>query len=257
MENNTVSIIMAAYNAEKYITSSIECVLAQTWSNWELLIINDCSSDNTLSIITDYSSKDERIKFFNMENNSGPAACRNLGFREAAGKYITILDSDDIWFTEFIAEMILYMDNSKKPFVFSSYLRVSEDLSKSYGDFIVPEKVNLHRLLKSCPISALTMIYDSSILGKHYMDDFEREDVTLWIKLLQKTPYAYGNKKILAKYRICKNSRSRNKLKISKQQWRLYHEYLEYNLLKSFYYIVCWSFKSFIKYYRVLLGSPK
>ena len=246
-----VSIIMPSYNSEDFISEAIESVLKQSYLDWELLIIDDKSTDSTQKIMTDFANKDSRISYIIKDENSGPAKSRNLGIEKAKGRYIAFLDSDDRWDTVFLEKMVKFAEEKKYSFVFSSYRQMNEELSSCFSIFHVPEKINFNGVLKSCPISALAMLYDVKALGKEYMEDISREDVSLWLKLLKKTEYAWGLDEPLADYRIRQNSRSRNKFKILLQQWGVYRDYLKLSYIKSTYLIINWAVRSFKKYFKV------
>lgn len=244
-----VSIITPNYNASKYIAATVESVLNQTYSNWELLIIDDCSTDNSVEIIKTFQKKDERIKLIELTQNVGPAVVRNKGISEAQGCYLTFIDSDDIWLTNFIEISIRKVKNSTG-FVFASYHRFDEDLKPYYKDFIVPSKVTYSDILKSNAISCLTAFIDIQKLGKLYMPEIlYRQDMGLWLQYLKNIDFAIGIKEPLAIYRIRKKSHSRNKWNLLKHQWKFYRNVAKLSILKSFYYFLCWMFFGIRKYY--------
>jgi len=144
-----VSIITPSYNSAKYIAETIQSVQNQTYTNWEMIIVDDCSSDNTEEIVKKIQQSDTRIHFFKLDQNSGSGVARNKGIEKASGDYMTFIDSDDIWFPEFIQNSIEAIQTSKAPFVFSSYRRSNEDLEFVYSDFIVPQKVTYTDVLKA------------------------------------------------------------------------------------------------------------
>lgn len=205
MGNNLVSIITPSFNSEKFISETIASVQNQTYSNWEMIIVDDCSKDKTVEIVEQIIKSDNRIKLIKLEKNSGPAIARNTGINAVSGKFMTFLDADDIWFPDFIENSIKTIQQEKIYFVFSSYRRSDEDLNFIYSDFIVPQKVTYYDILKTNSISCLTAFIDIEVLGKKFMPEvFKRQDMGLWLKYLKEIPYAYGIKEPKAIYRIRK-----------------------------------------------------
>ncbi|MGA0374327.1 MAG: glycosyltransferase family 2 protein [Flavobacteriaceae bacterium] len=252
-----VSIITANYNCEKFIGQTIDSVINQKFRDWEFIIADDGSTDKSISIIQEKFKGLENVKLIKIKNNSGPANARNEALKEAQGKFISFIDSDDLWKAEFLQEMIHFMEKNKIAFAFSSYYRISEKGDK-IDQYIVPEKVSYHSILKSCPICPLTAIYDTSITGKIPMPEIPlREDYGLFINLLNKTKFAYAVKKPLAFYRIREGSVSSNKFRIAKKQWEVYRKYERLSLIKSLYYFSNYIILSAFKYGRVFLHSYK
>lgn len=249
MEKALVSIITPTFNSEKFIVETMQSVQNQTYQNWEMILIDDCSTDNTVSIINTFSAKDPRIVLHQLSKNSGPAKARNKGIESSKGKYMTFLDADDIWFPDFIETSIKTIEDTGVPFVFSSYRRSDENLNFVYSDFIVPKKVTYTDILKTNSISCLTAFIDVEKLGKKTMPEiFKRQDMGLWLQYLKEIPFAYGVKEPKAIYRIRANSLSRNKSNLLKYQWQFYREVEHLNVLESIYYMTHWMYRGFIKY---------
>ena len=244
-----VSIITASYNAEKYITETIKSVQAQTHQNWEMLITDDASTDNTCKTIESFAKTDSRIKLFKLQANAGPATARNISIKEAQGRYLAFLDADDIWFNFHLNDSINFSKIKNKPFVFASYKRSDEDLNFIYSDFVVPEVISYSDILKSNSISCLTAFIDTKKLGKKYMPLIQkRQDMGLWLKYLKVCRNAYGIQKPHAIYRIRANSLSRNKLDLIFHQWQFYRNVEKLNILQSIYYLICWMYLGYVKY---------
>ncbi len=244
-----VSIITPSYNSSSFILQTIQSVVDQTYSNFELIIVDDCSADNTSEIIKKHQKEDSRIHFIQLEENSGPAIARNKGIEKATGSYMTFLDADDIWKSDFIEKSIQTIDRTGVPFVFSSYERRDEDLNPLLDDFIVPNKVTYKDILKSNSISCLTAFLDIEQLGKKYMPLIrKRQDMGLWLRYLKEIDYAYGIEEPLAIYRIRKSSLSRDKKALIKYQWEFYTKVEELGFLSSIYYMVQWMARGFLKY---------
>ncbi|MDO4728608.1 MAG: glycosyltransferase family 2 protein [Bacteroidota bacterium] len=244
-----VSIITPTYNSEKFITDTIKSVQNQTHTNWEMILIDDCSKDNTVNIIRELQKEDSRLILITSDTNGGPAITRNKGIERAKGKYLTFLDADDIWFNTFIQNSIETILKTNIHFVFSSYKRGDEELNLIYSDFIVPQKATYTDILKSNSISCLTAFIDIEVLGKKMMPIIlKRQDMGLWLKYLKEIPYAYGITEPQAIYRIRKNSLSRKKTNLIKYQWQFYRDVEKLSFFSSIYYLLNWAIRGYLKY---------
>ncbi|MCF7566785.1 glycosyltransferase family 2 protein [Sabulilitoribacter arenilitoris] len=245
MQHELVSIITPMYNSSKYILETLNSVFNQTHQHFEIILIDDASTDNTLQCLP----KDNRIKIIRLNKNSGSAVARNEGIKLAKGKYLTFLDADDLWFPNFIEKSIQTIKTSKINFVFASYKRLDENLNPLLKDFIVPLKVTYSDILKTNSISCLTAFINIEVLGKKYMPLVrKRQDMGLWLQYLKEIKFAYGIKEPLAIYRIRKNSLSRNKWKLIKSQWDFYRKVENLNIIQSIYYFIAWVFYGILKY---------
>ena len=246
--NNLVSIIMPSYNSSKFIEKSINSVLNQTYQNWELIIVDDNSKDNSLEIIKSF--KDSRIKSFHNGRNLGAARSRNRAIKKAKGRYIAFLDSDDLWKEDKLEKQISFMQKNSIDFSYSAYDLIDEE-DKLLGSFTPPKKVNYKDLLKTCSIGCLTAIYDTKNFGKVYMPDIPKgQDYGLWLKILKKIEFAYSFDEPLAIYRIRKKSISSNKLKAIKHQWNIYRNLEKLSHFSSFYYLLHYGYNGIKKYKR-------
>ena len=246
----TISIVTANHNSARFIDETIKSVQAQSFSDWEMIIIDDNSSDEGIQIIEDYIKKDPRIKLLKNESNLGPAKTRNKGLEIAQGRYICFIDSDDLWYENFLEISLSYLQENSVGFVFSSYERKNEDFTKDNGTFYVHERVSYNDLLKTCPISCLTAMYDTKFTGKVYMPDvLKRQDFGLWLHILKKVPFAYGINQPMAIYRMRDNSVSRNKLHAAKYQWLIYRDVEKLSLYRSCLSLTQWAYFGFKKYY--------
>ena len=244
-----VSIITPAYNSAKFIAETIQSVQNQTHQIWEMLIVDDGSSDATEAIVQSFLDKDKRIKFYKLALNSGPAVARNTAIEKASGDFMTFIDADDIWFPTFIENSIKTIQETKIPFVFSSYKRSNEHMEFVYSDFIVPQKVSYSDILKSNSISCLTAFVDVKTLGKKYMPLIrKRQDMGLWLNYLKVIPFAYGIQETQAIYRIRQNSLSRKKSDLVKYQWQFYREVEKLHIFQASYYMMHWMYRGFMKY---------
>jgi glycosyltransferase involved in cell wall biosynthesis len=247
--NALVSIITPTFNSAKYIAETIQSVQKQTYTNWEMIIVDDGSSDDTVAVVKKIQETEHRIYLIEQSQNVGPAITRNKGIDHATGKYLTFLDADDIWFTDFIENSINTINKTRIPFVFSSYRRSNENLEYVYSDFIVPKKVTYTDILKTNSISCLTAFIDIEVAGKKLMPLIhKRQDMGLWLKYLKEIPFAYGIQETKAIYRIRKNSLSRKKSNLIKYQWQFYREVENLSILQSTYYMLQWMYRGFMKY---------
>ena len=166
--NELISIITPSYNSEKYLKECIESVLNQTYSNWEMLIVDDASIDGSRSIIESYSSKESRIKTILLDENSGAAKARNIAIDRSEGRYIAFLDSDDIWVPEKLEIQLMFMKDNKYAFTFSSYDVITEDGLKVTSRILVPIKISYSQYLKNTIIGCLTVMIDKSKFDKFF-----------------------------------------------------------------------------------------
>lgn len=255
MKNNNftdglVSIIMPNYNGEKYIAESIESVLKQSYRNWELIIIDDGSIDSSLNIINNYLEKDNRIKLIR-QNNGGSAAARNNGIKNANGRYISLLDSDDIWLPDFLKNQLAFMKEKNAVCVYCSYQLIDENSNEIYSPVIAKNKVDLKKMRYRNYIGCLTGIYDSAKYGKIYLDEKLKsllDDYAYWYKIVKLEDEAYGNSKILAKYRISNNSVSSNKVSLIRKHYKFYRTYLHLSKLHSAISTFRWGIAGIKKY---------
>jgi len=246
-KQSLVSIITPSYNSSDYIKDTIYSVIAQTHKNWELLITDDGSTDDTIQLIETLIKKDNRIKLIKIKN-SGPAVARNKSIDIAKGKYMAFLDSDDLWFPNFIEESIKQCKDSEG-FVCSSYELRNNKMEKIYKDLIVPLKVSKQDILKRNTISCLTAFVDVEKLGKLKMPLVRyRQDMGLWIQYLEKVKFNIGIQKPLAIYRIREDSHSRNKKKLLFHQWFFYRNVANLSIIISFYYMIVWGINGVLKY---------
>jgi len=247
-DKNMVSIITPSYNSEKFISQTIESVLAQIYQNWEMIIVDDCSPDNSNQIIEKFIKTDRRIKLIKLENNSGPAVARNTAIKEAKGRYIAFLDADDLWLPNKLEKQINFMNKNNLSFTYSAYTLVDEE-DNDLGVFIPREELSYEDILKTNDIGCLTAIYDTEKLGKVYMPNvLKRQDYGLWLRILKKIEKTKGILEPLAIYRVRKNSVSSNKLKAAKHQWKIYRKVEKLSIFKSSYYFLHYAYNGLFKY---------
>ena len=232
MNNNfLVSIVMPSYNSEAYIKDSIESILKQTYQDWELLIVDDCSTDKTVEIVKSF--KDSRIKLYINEHNSGAALSRNKALREAKGKWIAFLDSDDVWLPTKLEEQLAFMIKNNYDFTYTDY-RICENGIWEKVIRTAPKKVTYRKLFNYCYFSTITVIYNAKKIGLIQIGDIKKNnDYAMWFKALKNT-VAYRYPKCLSYYIKHDNSVSSGaKRKLIKWHYLLYKKEMGYGKLKS------------------------
>jgi teichuronic acid biosynthesis glycosyltransferase TuaG len=233
-----VSIITPSYKSEKLISQTIESVLAQTYENWEMIIVDDLSPDNSNVVIEKYCKKNSRIKLVKLKKNSGPAVARNRAIEEADGRYIAFLDADDLWHYEKLEKQIDFMKSNKYELSYTSYATMRESGELLNNIIKARSTLNYKELLKSNKIGCLSAIYDTKRIGKIYMPLIKkRQDYGLWLRILKRVDFAYGMDQILGTYRIMPNSVSSNKIGLLKYNYALFREHEKFSILKSLYYL--------------------
>lgn len=245
-----VSIIMPAYNCEKYLRSAVESVKAQTYKDWVLYIIDDCSTDNTLLLAKDLESTDERIKVFHNEDNSGVAKTRNWGIKKAESEWIAFLDSDDMWEPKKLEKQIRLLEiNPEAKLLFTGSGFINENGEKIDYILHVPMKVNRKELLKQNLISCSSVLVKRDLILKYSMPEkgMMHEDFASWLRILDEEPYAYGIDEPLLIYRRSEGSKSGNKAKAAKMNWNTYR-YVGLNPVEAAYYMCWYTMRGIMKY---------
>lgn len=244
---NLVSIITPLYNSSLFLDKTINSIISQSYCYWELIIVDDCSQDNSIEIALDFSSKDIRIKVIQMEKNSGAAAARNTAIKAANGRFIAFLDSDDLWHPHKLEKQINFMLKNNYAFSYTAYEKINEE-GKVIGYVGAPMRLNYKQLLMTNEIGCLTAIYDTEILGKVYMPtETKREDYATWLSILKKIDYAYGMPESLGQYRVYANQSSAKKSKMAKENWNLYRNIENLSFIKSIYYFSHYSIRGVLR----------
>ena len=251
MTDHLVSVITPCYNAADYIADTIESVLAQTYRNWEMIIIDDCSSDKSSEIILSYAEKDGRIHYLKTDSPSGsPSRPRNIGLEHAKGEYIAMLDSDDIWLPSKLEEQLDFISNNGYDFVYSCYEKISHDGVRSGRTIRTKGSADYQDLLKSDEIPCLTALLRSDVIGDARFVHEEKEDYIFWLGILKKGITAHNTGIVHALYRLSKNSRSSDKVKMFKSQWNVIHNIEGVNFFKATYCMAIYAFKGIAKRLR-------
>lgn len=222
--NPMVSVIVPAYNCEKTIGETIESVINQSYNNWELIIVNDCSNDNTVQVVDSYMRLDKRIRLINHANNLGPAQARNTAISNAKGRFLAMLDSDDLWKKEKLEKQISFMLENRYVFTFTSYEIFHESAELKRKVFPVPSSINYKQYLKNTIIGNLTVIIDRDAMKDFHIISGELEDVLTWMYYLHSGYIAYGLNENLASYRVSRNSQSGNKVKNARKYYKCLKE---------------------------------
>ena len=242
MKEDLVSIIVPVYKAEQFLKDTIKTVEKQTYTDWELIFINDCSPDNSVELIKNEIKRNSKIKLIELEQNSGAAIARNTGMNAAEGKYIAFLDADDLWDKEKLEKQVKFMKENNCAFSFTGY-EFADENGKGNGKIVnVPKTINYRQALKNTTIWTSTVMFDVEKLGKELieMPNVKRgQDTATWWKVLKQIDNAYGIDEVLSYYRRTNESLSANKIKALKRTWNLYRNVEHLNIFYSFYNF-CW-----------------
>lgn len=237
--DDLVSIITPVYNADRFIKETIESVQRQTYQNWEMILVDDLSTDKSEKIIKSIQKKDDRIRYIKLKENSGAAIARNTAIENASGRYIAFLDSDDLWKSNKLEKQIKFMKEHNYGFTFTSYELIREDGTSLNKLVKVPQKINYDGLLKNTIIGCLTVVIDRDIVSDFRMPLLRKgQDTATWLNILREYPYAYSINENLAKYRVVQGSVSSNKLGALKRTWNTYRNVEKLSLIKSCYVFI-------------------
>ncbi len=251
MYNSKLSIITPLYNSEIFISETIQSVIAQTYTNWEMIIVDDCSTDNSRKIVEDYCKIEPRIKYIKTESSSGsPALPRNIGIEKAQGRFIAFLDSDDLWEPEKLKSQLELFNDEKVAIVFSNYEKINEKGFSNNRIIIAPLLVDYKKLLQGNVIACCTCVYDTYKVGKQYFTKQGHEDYVLWLQILKKGFIAKNTGLISAKYRVRDTSVSSNKLKTIRWVYTIFRNNEKLSAMKSIFYTSITLIKSFFKYLK-------
>lgn len=236
MEQRLVSIITPMYNAEKTIAQTIESVLLQTYSNWEMIIMDDCSTDKSAKIVEEYLKKDFRIQYYRAEKNSGVANAREDAISRAKGHYLAFLDSDDLWKKDKLRRQIELMQKENIPFCYSAYEVIDKKGKIIKKKRKVPVVADYKKLLKGNFIPCLTVVVEREVLLNRNIPKISHEDYAMWLMILKTGIKAYGINEVLASYRINRKSISANKWKSAKWTWTIYYRQEKLPLFRCLFY---------------------
>lgn len=239
MKDNLVSIISPVYMAEAFIEKTIRSVMNQTYQDWEYILVDDCSPDDSSKIIHQLIEEDSRIKYTKLPQNQGAAVARNVGIENATGQYIAFIDSDDVWLPNKLETQLGFMKKNKFGFTYTNYQMVSEEGNIIKETITLPEKLNYSGLLKNTAIACSTVIIDRFIIGDFRMPLVRKgQDTATWLKVLRTHEYAYLCNAVLSQYRQVKGSISSNRFGALKRTWNTYYRIEKLPLLKALYYFI-------------------
>jgi len=247
-----VSVIMPAYNCERYIEQAIRSVMGQTFTDWELIVIDDGSSDSTREIIERLAGEDSRIIPMPNEKNIGVARARNRGFDVSRGRYVALLDSDDVWREDKLLRQMDLAAESGADLIYCSYGIIDEDGKNLCSDFIVRESADYESTLTRTEISCSTALLSRTLIDKYrFSTDFYHEDLVLWLGILRDGNVARGVTDILAYYRVSKGSRASNKLKSALERYKVFRVQMREPFFRSVVLIGKYAFLAMKKYKRI------
>jgi len=244
-DKHLVSIITPAYNSQQFIEETISSVQSQTYPNWEMLIIDDCSEDNTPEVLARIARSDQRIIWKRHDKNTGIALSRNDALKMANGRFIAFLDHDDVWLPRKLERQIGFMLEHNYHFTYTAYDRISED-GRFVNHIPAPEQITYHDFLKNTIIGCLTVVIDRQYFAELSFEPILSNDLALWIKLL-KFGNAHGIQENHAKYRIVKGSASQNKIKTAGSLWFIYRKIEKLSLIYSIYCLFFWALNAAVK----------
>lgn len=243
-----ISIITPTYNCGKFIEKTIKSVQQQTYNNWEMIIVDDCSTDGTKETVKQYMKNDSRIKYHILENNSGAAVARTKAMQLAQGNYMAFLDSDDIWKRDKLEKQLAYMKENNINFCCTAYEQIDENDNKLGKIIKTVKKTDYNRLLLDCPVGNSTVMYSVENMGKFEVPNIrKRNDDALWLTMLKKEKYIYGMEEVLMEYRVRENSISSNKFSLIKFHWKLYREIEHLSIPRSAFHVCWWCFLKVFK----------
>jgi len=243
-----VSIVMPAYNAARYVDEAVRSVMKQSYTDWDLFVVDDCSSDETCSIVEAIADTDARVKLLRQAKNGGPAAARNRALAVADGRWIAFLDSDDVWLPEKLGLQLRFHESSGADISFTSFRRMSDDgsvLGKLSG---VPARLTYKQLLGNTAIVTSTVVLDSRKTGPVSMKQTYYDDFACWLEVLRGGGYAAGLSHDLLRYRVVGGSVSRNKAKSAREVWKTYRDVENLDLLASAWYFANYAARGWLKY---------
>lgn len=245
-----VSVVMPVYNSARFLRQAIESVLSQTYRNIELIMVDDCSTDESLQIMREYEAADERVCIIVNETNHGVARTRNRGIQAAKGEYIALLDSDDVWKDVKIERQIQLLVENNADIAYCSVDFIDEAGNKMGRSFIVPCETDYKEMMYRCYFICSTVVVKASMLKTHlFRTDYYHEDFLLWTELLALPAKTVGDQTVMALYRQINDSRSGDKVNAAKHRWKIYREALGQNLFWSSWNFVRYAFWGVVKYY--------
>lgn len=241
MKTGLVSIITPTYNCAKFIGETIEGFQRQTYTNWEAIIVDDCSRDETAQVVSLYQAEDSRIKYYCLAQNSGAAVARTKAMQMAEGEYMAFCDSDDVWLPQKLEKQLTFMKEHDIAFSCTAYEQMTEAGVRTDRIVKPKKKCDYNRLLLDCPVGNSTVMYHAKSMGKFEVPNIrKRNDDALWLQMLKKEHFIWGMDDVLMKYRLRQNSLSSRKWTLVKYHWQLYREIEQLSVARSVFHIGYW-----------------
>ncbi len=249
-KESLVSVVMPAYNCERYISKAIESVISQTYTNWELIVVNDDSPDGSAAIAQAFAEKDDRIRVIHQIPNGGCAQSRNLGITEAKGQYIAFLDSDDVWVATKLEKQVQLLKEKGAQIAYGSYDFIDENDNGIKKPFIVAAETDYKKMLGQNEIGCSTALVEADLLQQHpFRKEYYHEDYVLWMELLSLPVKAVGITEVLTHYRVISTSRSYDKKNAAKHRWKIYRSALKLSFLESVWAFLQYAVNAVKKHY--------
>lgn len=246
----TVSIITPVYNSARFLKDTADSVINQTYPDWEWILVDDCSTDNSWDIMNQLSEDEARIRIFRNEKNLKSGLTRNFAIQQAKGRFIAFLDSDDLWHVDKLRIQVDFMVDNNYVFSHTSYGYLNENGERIKSTFEVSQSVNYNGLLKRTEISCLTAMYDAFTIGKFYMSAHaKKQDYALWLSILRAGHISHGLNKELAYYRQVKNSSTSKKHTLILRHITFLMETQGFNVFKAIYYTTFWLVNGVYRYF--------
>lgn len=234
---------MPAFNSSVFISESIISVINQTYTYWELIVVDDCSTDTTLDILNKFKAIDDRIIIIsNNENSGNPGLARNIGIKYCTGNYIAFIDSDDVWDCRKLEVQLNFMKLNNTDLSFTYYKCINEQGDNIKYNILIPKYVTYKKLLKCNYIGLSTSMYNCKKIGKFYFEKVGHEDYQYWLNILKLGVTAYGIKQPLSYYRVHNNSISSNKIRSALFTWNILFKYQKLGILKALYFFISYTF---------------
>jgi teichuronic acid biosynthesis glycosyltransferase TuaG len=249
-EKDLVSIVTPAYKAAKFVSETIESVIAQDYPHWEMLVVDDRSPDDTAEVVARHSSADPRVKLIRQAQNGGAATARNAALEAARGRYVAFLDSDDVWLPGKLSRQLRFMSEQGAGLSFTAFRRISQDGARTGRLIGVPDSMSYSSLLGNTAIVTSTVLVDRVRTGQFRMIKTYYDDFVLWLELLKRGVVARGLHVDLLRYRVVAQSISRNKTNSAKQVWRTYRDVEHLGSVRSAWCFANYATRAWLKYRR-------
>lgn len=248
MNSELVSIITPAYRCAGVVGDTIRSVLGQTYPYWEMLIVEDCSPDNTRDVLREWTKVDPRVHLIEQPKNGGPAMARNAALERAQGRWIAFLDSDDLWLPQKLERSIAFAESHQAPLVFTGFRRIPADGGEEGRYIGVPRTLSYRQLLGNTAIATSTVLLDRNMVGDVRMKKTYYDDFHCWLQILKRGYVAYGLDEDLMCYRVMGQSVSRNKRSSAAHVWRAYRDLEGLSLPVSLWYFSQYAIRGLLKY---------